>query len=86
MCDVGDPVASDVVSNLARPDSNITGLSSLVVELSAKRLELLKEMAPALSRVAILTNPTIRAHRLALESLRRGADMLHVSLALLRIP
>jgi putative tryptophan/tyrosine transport system substrate-binding protein len=49
-----DPVASGLVANLARPGGNVTGLSSLAPELVGKDLELLKEAAPAVSRVAVL--------------------------------
>jgi putative tryptophan/tyrosine transport system substrate-binding protein len=52
-----DPVASGLVASLARPGGNITGLSSLNVELDAKRLALLKEAMPGLTRVAALVNP-----------------------------
>lgn len=54
---VGDPVESGLVANLARPGGNITGLTTLSPELSGKRLELLKEMIPGLSRVVVLWNP-----------------------------
>jgi putative ABC transport system substrate-binding protein len=54
---VGDPVGSGLVASLARPGSNLTGLSLLNPEVSGKRLELLKESLPSLSRVAVLTNP-----------------------------
>src|SRR5215831_12908302 len=53
---IGDPISTGVVKSLARPGGNITGLSSLAVELEAKRLELLKSLAPQISRVAILWN------------------------------
>ena len=49
-----DPVGNGFVGSLARPGGNITGLSSLYREISGKRLELLKEMVPALSRVAVM--------------------------------
>ena len=55
-----DPVGNGFVASLARPGGNITGLSTLSPELSGKRLELLKEIVPKLSRVAVLgtsTNP-----------------------------
>ena len=52
-----DPVAAGFVASLARPGGNITGLSSLNVELEAKRLALLKEAIPGLKRVAVLLNP-----------------------------
>jgi len=52
----GDPVASGLVENLARPGGNITGLSQMTHETAGKRLELLKEIVPKLSRVAVLWN------------------------------
>jgi ABC-type uncharacterized transport system substrate-binding protein len=60
MMQVGDPVGDGIVASLARPGANITGLSSVAPELSGKRLELLKEIVPKLSRVAVFgssTNP-----------------------------
>jgi ABC-type uncharacterized transport system substrate-binding protein len=60
MAQDGDPVGTGFVASLARPGGNITGLSSLAPELSGKRLELLKEIIPKLSRVAVMgtsTNP-----------------------------
>jgi putative ABC transport system substrate-binding protein len=77
---VGDAIDSGVVSSLSHPAANVTGLSSLAGELEAKRLELLKELAPGLSRVAILINPTNRYTALALPNARGGAEKLHASL------
>jgi len=60
MAAVGDPVGDGIVASLARPGGNITGLSSVAPELSGKRLELLKEIVPKLSRVTVFgssTNP-----------------------------
>jgi putative tryptophan/tyrosine transport system substrate-binding protein len=54
-----DPIANGFIASLARPGGNITGLSTLAQELSGKRLELLKEIVPKLSRVAILGTSTI---------------------------
>src|SRR5881394_168740 len=51
---VGDPVESGLVTSLARPDGNVTGLSSLAPELVGKRLELLTQAVPGVSRVAVL--------------------------------
>ena len=56
-----DPVGNGFVASLARPGGNITGLSNLAPELSGKRLELLKEIVPKLSRVAVLGTSTNRA-------------------------
>jgi putative ABC transport system substrate-binding protein len=57
MVTTGDPVAGGLVESLARPGANLTGVTTIAQELSAKRLELLKEMVPSLKRVAVLTNP-----------------------------
>ncbi len=53
-----NPVEAGIVSSLAHPGGNITGLSNLVVELSAKQIELLREMIPGLKRIAVLVMPT----------------------------
>jgi ABC-type uncharacterized transport system substrate-binding protein len=53
----GDPVAAKLVTSLARPGGNLTGISLLAVELAGKRVELLKEAAPRVQRLAALTNP-----------------------------
>jgi putative ABC transport system substrate-binding protein len=57
MVAVGDPVGSGFVSNFARPEGNVTGVSNLCGELGAKRLALLKETVPRAVRIAILLNP-----------------------------
>jgi putative ABC transport system substrate-binding protein len=54
----GDPVRTGVVTSLARPGGNITGYSSVSVELDAKRLALLRELLPTVQRVGVLENPT----------------------------
>jgi putative ABC transport system substrate-binding protein len=55
---LGDPVAAGLVSSLAKPGGNLTGISGLSPELSGKRLQILKEAVPGLARVAILLNPS----------------------------
>jgi putative ABC transport system substrate-binding protein len=57
MVTTGDPVAGGIVASLARPGGNITGVTALGQELGGKRLEVLKEAVPKLSRVAVLSNP-----------------------------
>ena len=57
MVGVADPVALGLVASFARPGANITGLSTMSPELSTKRLELVKEIVPNVSRVAVLWNP-----------------------------
>jgi putative ABC transport system substrate-binding protein len=56
-----DPVESGIVESLARPGGNITGLTNLITELGGKRLELLKEVVPKISRVAVLYDPDAAA-------------------------
>jgi putative tryptophan/tyrosine transport system substrate-binding protein len=53
----GDPVEDGLVASLARPGGNVTGVTSIIIQLGGKRLELLKELVPALSRMAILWRP-----------------------------
>src|SRR5262250_1125212 len=53
-----DPVGAGLVASLARPGGNITGLTAIAAELAGKRLELLKETLPKLTRVGVLWNPT----------------------------
>jgi ABC-type uncharacterized transport system substrate-binding protein len=57
MASAGDPVSLGLVNSLAHPGGNVTGLSQIAPELSGKRLELLKEIVPNLTRVAVLWNP-----------------------------
>ena len=57
-----DPFANGLVTNLARPGGNITGLSSMSTEFFSKRLQLLKETIPRLTRVAVLWNPAHSTH------------------------
>jgi putative ABC transport system substrate-binding protein len=77
---IGDAVGTGVVSNLARPGGNITGLSTLAAELEAKRLELLKECIPKLSRVGVLSNPTNSLARVGLGNARPATERLGLSL------
>jgi putative ABC transport system substrate-binding protein len=76
---IGDAVNTGLVSNLARPDGNMTGFVALNVELEEKRLELLKELLPRLSRVAILLNSRNQLNRVNLDTARRAAQKLAVA-------
>ena len=78
-----DPVGLGHVSSLARPGGNITGLSQLLTELSAKELELLKETVPGVSRVAVLRNPTTPSHTPALKAVEDAARTLGLQLQVL---
>jgi putative ABC transport system substrate-binding protein len=82
---IGDPLGNGIVTNLARPGGNVTGCSSRAAELGSKRLQLLKEVVPGLSRAAILFNPTNHYMPLALQSAREGAQAMHVSLAIYEV-
>jgi putative ABC transport system substrate-binding protein len=57
--EASDPVGSGLVTRLDRPGGNLTGVDNFIVELNPKRLELLKEVVPGVSRVAVLANPAI---------------------------
>jgi putative ABC transport system substrate-binding protein len=81
-----DPVGSGFVASLARPGGNITGLSSLSVDISGKRLELLKEIILQLSRVAVLGTSTVPGTAQALRELERAAGLGGVKLQFLDIP
>jgi len=78
---VGDPVASGLIAGLARPGGNITGQSFFNPELSAKRIELLKEVMPHLTRAAFLLNPD-NPHSIgpALQAMEISARSLKVDL------
>jgi len=58
MAGVSDPLRAGLIGSLARPGGNVTGVSMMSTELSGKRLQLLREIAPSVSRVGILWNPT----------------------------
>src|SRR5262245_51388630 len=55
--DIGDPVAYGFVTNLAHPEGNLTGLSSNLLEIGTKGLQVLKELVPSVERIAIFSNP-----------------------------
>jgi putative tryptophan/tyrosine transport system substrate-binding protein len=79
----GDPVGSGFVASLAKPGGNITGISNSNLDVSAKLLQLLKDIAPQVVRVAILGNPGSATHASMLKSMRAAA--LHVALDLVPI-
>ena len=85
MASAGDPVAIGLVESLARPGGNITGLSQIAPELAGKRLELLKEIVPKLSRVAVLWNPQGRTSTVGWKELQLPARELGVKLHSLEV-
>jgi ABC-type uncharacterized transport system substrate-binding protein len=80
----GDPVAMGLVDSLARPGGNITGLTRLNRELSGKRLELLKEVVPTISRVGVLTVVDARTVGDALKEYRAAARAFKIAIRPLR--
>ena len=76
----GDPVAAGLVRDLAHPGGNVTGFSGQAADAEGKRLELLKELLPSLSRVAVLVNPANSFTMLALDHARSGAIALGLRL------
>src|SRR6266705_2636322 len=75
-----DPVGTGFVASLARPGGNVTGLSNISPELNAKRLELLREAVPGLSRVAIMWNPEVRGAVLDYKETESAARSLRLQL------
>jgi len=80
MANSTDPVGTGFVASLARPGGNITGNSAMSPELSGKRLELLREVVPGLSRIAILWNPEIRGAVLDYKETEAAARSLYLQL------
>jgi putative ABC transport system substrate-binding protein len=88
MAQDGDPVGNGFVASLARPGGNITGLSSLAPEISGKRLELLKEIGPKFSRIAVFGNSASpgTAQSLKESELAAGAFGVHLQYLDVRNP
>jgi putative tryptophan/tyrosine transport system substrate-binding protein len=82
MAVIGDPIAAGVVSSVARPGGNITGSTSMSPEIDAKRLELLKELVPGASRVAVLWNPANPNNRARIPTMQAAAKSLRLTLEL----
>src|SRR5262245_48815312 len=76
----GDPVGAGLVASLARPGGNLTGLAILTDEIELKNLQLLKELVPRVTRVAVLWNPDNPVWTSALKRLQHSAPMLGVKL------
>ena len=85
MAATGDPVASGLIVSLARPGGNVTGLSQMATDLAAKRLELLKEAAPDVSRVAVLWNPQDMTSTLTWREIQLPARQLGIELRSLEV-
>ena len=82
MVAVGDPVGTGLVPSLARPGGNLTGLSSVAPDLEGKRLQLLREVVPALSHVAMFINSLNPFHISSMKQARTAAQAMGIKLQL----
>jgi putative ABC transport system substrate-binding protein len=82
---MGDPVEEGFAASLAQPGGNVTGLSGAPREMAGKRLELLKEAVPAVTRVAVLTNPANSPSAPQLQATQVAAQALGVQLQVVEI-
>jgi putative ABC transport system substrate-binding protein len=82
----GDPVAFGLVPSLARPSGNLTGLTFFFAEICAKRIELIKEAIPSLTRIAVFVNPANPATPIALTAMQRTATALNNELVPIELP
>ena len=80
MTNSSDPVGTGFVASLAHPGGNVTGISNISPELSGKRLELLRQVVPELSRVAFFWNPEVRGNLLDYKETERAASSLRLEL------
>jgi putative ABC transport system substrate-binding protein len=85
MVNTPDPVDLGLVASLARPGGNITGLTSLSVDLSIKQLDLLKEAVPQASRTAVMWNPDNPWHPVAVKGLQAAGRSLGLQLRFLEV-
>ena len=81
----GDPVEAGVVASLARPGGNVTGMTFFAAVLAGKRVELLKEAVPTVSRLAVLANPGHPGEQLELRETQRAAQALDMKLQYLTV-
>jgi ABC-type uncharacterized transport system substrate-binding protein len=80
MASVGDALGAGYVASLARPGGNVTGLTLVATDQSAKRLQLLKEVSASLDRVAVFWNANASGHRLQMQEMELAAPTLRLSL------
>jgi putative ABC transport system substrate-binding protein len=85
MATSGDPVAVGLVASLAQPGGNVTGQSILSPDLNGKRLELIKDLVPSISRVAVLSNPANPIHAVDIKAAEAAAKVLGISVHVLEV-
>jgi len=78
MAAIGEPVATGMVASLAHPGGNVTGLSAFVTELTGKRVEILRELVPKVSRIALLDNMTNGSVPAQWEATKKAAAALGI--------
>ena len=81
----GDPVGNGLVASLARPGANVTGLSHQWTDLAGKRIELLREVTPGLSRMAVMVNPSNPAATLERVEVQAAANALGIDVVTLEV-
>jgi putative ABC transport system substrate-binding protein len=82
---VADPVTTGLITSLAHPGGNATGVASLAEETGAKRVELLKELLPHATRVALLINPDNAANRVQLPAIKSAAQSLGLRVLVMNV-
>ncbi|HKB23524.1 MAG TPA: ABC transporter substrate-binding protein [Methylomirabilota bacterium] len=82
MVAVADPVGDGIVASLARPGGNITGVSSIALDLDGKRLELLRELLPNAVAIGVVWNPANASHPAVLDRVRVAAEALRLKIHL----
>ena len=85
MTNVGDPIGEGIIDSLAQPGGNITGLTGVAPDLSGKRLELLRETVPRLSRVGVLWDPKSRGATTLFKETQAAAVLMKIQLQSLEV-
>jgi len=86
MASSADAVGTGLVQSLGRPGGNVTGVTIMLAEITAKRLQLFKEVAPNISHVAVLWNPSIPWHRALLKEVEATAPALRLQPVVIGVP
>lgn len=85
MVHVGNPIGSGLVASLAQPGGNVTGTTSMIPELGAKQVELLRQVIPGLARLGVLVNPTNAGHSLQLANVIDTARRFNISVVVAEV-
>lgn len=85
MASAGDPVGTGLIASLSRPGGNVTGLTQIDTDLSAKRLQLLKEVAPDIARVGVLWDPSVAVSSAAWREVQEASGQVGLQLHSLEV-